>query len=73
MTKSTYNQLVDYCFNELSADQRSQVEIDLIKSEATISAINGINALKRKLGNRKAVEKFMDQKLSESRKKLFLL
>lgn len=73
MKNSNFNQLVDYCYNDLSPEQRKAVDLQIIKSDATISAVNGINALKRKFGKRQAVEQFIDRKVEESFSRLFPL
>lgn len=73
MKKATFKNLLEYCFNEMTADQQRQLEEELIRDRATFSAISGINRLKRELGSREAVEQYLDKKSEHSRKKLFPL
>lgn len=70
MKNTNFKNLLKYCFNELPNDQRKNIEEELIRDEATLSAITGINILKRKLGSREAVEQYIHQKGEQSRNRL---
>ncbi|PHN04078.1 hypothetical protein [Flavilitoribacter nigricans] len=70
MKNANFKNLLKYCFNELPADQCRSIEEELIRDEATFSAISGINLLKRKLGSRQAVEQYLYQKGEQSRNRL---
>lgn len=71
MKNNLFHELMAYCFDELPSDQRNAVKAAQDQDEVVSYAINGINSLKRKLGNRSAVERYIDQTCREIQRKLF--
>ena len=67
----SFKELLQYCFDEASHSLQSQIDEAIIFDEPTAELVSGINRLKMKLGNKSEVEKYFEDTIGRSRKRLF--
>lgn len=67
----TFKEILQYCFDEASQPLQSKIDEAIIFDEPTADLISGINRLKLKLGSKSEVEKYFEETIGRSRKRLF--
>lgn len=71
MKNLNIEQIVRFCFNELSEEQQFQIECQLLRDDVLFEVISGVFRMKREFGTKEKVLEYFSTAEQTARNRLF--